>query len=95
MAKARGNEFFYIMAYGLDAGLVGYLVAGFFVTVLYYPFFWVQMAMTVAANSIVKGLPEPKTTGNQEAHAGMHARRPGSMVRNNKLLPARKRLDSD
>jgi len=27
-------------------------VAGFFVTVLYYPFFWVQMAMTVALYSV-------------------------------------------
>lgn len=36
------------MAYGLDAALVGFLVSGFFVTVLYYPFFWVNLSMTVA-----------------------------------------------
>ena len=52
VAKKQDNIFFLYLAHGLDAGLVGYLVAGFFVTVLYYPFFWVQMAMTVALNSI-------------------------------------------
>lgn len=36
------------MAYGLDAAMVGYLVSGFFVTVLYYPFFWINFALTVA-----------------------------------------------
>src|SRR5690606_5515781 len=35
-------------AYGLDAALVGYLVAGFFVTVLYYPFFWMNLSFTAA-----------------------------------------------
>lgn len=43
-----GGQFFERMAYGLDAALVAYLVAGFFVTVLYYPFFWVNLAMTAA-----------------------------------------------
>ncbi|MCK5395830.1 MAG: O-antigen ligase family protein [Gammaproteobacteria bacterium] len=51
-AKQLGNSFLYFISYGLDAGLIGYLVAGFFVTVLYYPFFWVQLAMTVALYSI-------------------------------------------
>ncbi len=36
------------MSHGLDAALVGFLGAGFFVTVLYYPFFWVNLAMTVS-----------------------------------------------
>lgn len=42
------GEFLRKMAYGLDAALVGYLVSGFFVTVLYYPYFWVNLSMTVA-----------------------------------------------
>jgi O-antigen ligase len=52
IAKGLNNQFLYYMAYGLDAGLVGFLVAGFFVTVLYYPFFWVLMAQTVALFSV-------------------------------------------
>jgi O-antigen ligase len=37
-----------VIAHGLDGALVGCLVSGFFVTVLYYPFFWINFAMTVA-----------------------------------------------
>jgi len=58
LAKGLGNKFLYSMAHGLDAGLVGYLVAGFFVTVTYYPFFWVQMAITVALFSVTSKLAE-------------------------------------
>jgi len=58
MAKKIDNKFLFSLSYGLDAGLIGYLVAGSFVTVLYYPFFWVQIAMIVAVNSVTKGLVE-------------------------------------
>ena len=53
-AKVCKNDFLYFLSYGLDAGCLGYLVAGFFVTVFYYPFFWVQMALSVAVYSIAK-----------------------------------------
>jgi len=46
------DRFIYYMAHGLDAALVGYLVSGFFVTVFYYPYFWINLAMTAALNSI-------------------------------------------
>jgi len=36
------------LAWGFDGGLVGYLVSGFFVTVLYYPYLWVNLGMSVA-----------------------------------------------
>ena len=60
LGKRLHNKFLTYMAYGLDAGLVGYLVAGFFVTILYYPFFWVQMAMTVALHVIATQQAEVK-----------------------------------
>jgi len=48
-----GNDRFLLyMAYGFDASLVGYLVSGFFVTVLYYPYFWVNLAFTVALRAV-------------------------------------------
>jgi len=40
------------LAKSLNLALIGYLVAGFFVTVLYYPYFWVNLAMTVSTNNI-------------------------------------------
>ncbi len=43
------------MAYGLDGALIGYLVSGFFVTVLYYPYFWVNLSMTVALHVTARG----------------------------------------
>ena len=47
-------RFIRLMAHGLDGALVGYLVSGFFVTVMYYPYFWVNLAMTVALNNIAR-----------------------------------------
>lgn len=38
----------YFLTFGLDGALVGYLASGFFVTVLYYPYFWVNLAFTMA-----------------------------------------------
>jgi O-antigen ligase len=46
--------FLHGMANGLDGALVGYLVTGFFVTVLYYPFFWINLAMTVALHKAAR-----------------------------------------
>lgn len=42
------EQFFRSAALGLDAALVGFMISGFFVTVLFYPFFWVNLAMTGA-----------------------------------------------
>lgn len=52
-SEGAGN-FLVCMAHGLDAAMVGFLVSGFFVTVLYYPYFWINLAMTVALNGIAK-----------------------------------------
>jgi len=53
IAQAFDNRLYYNLSYGLDAGMVGYLVAGTFVTVFYYPFFWIQIAMVVMLYNVV------------------------------------------
>ena len=55
-AKKLGQHgrFIFFMGHGLDGALMGYLVSGFFVTVLYYPFFWINLAMTVSLNNIAR-----------------------------------------
>jgi len=53
-AKQYGNKFILYVAHGLDAGLVGYVISSIFFTVLFYPFFWVQLAITVALHEISK-----------------------------------------
>jgi O-antigen ligase len=51
LAKALpqpGSRFFTNMAFGLDGALIGFMATGYFVTVLYYPFFWINLAFTTA-----------------------------------------------
>lgn len=48
------NAFFYQLSLGLDAGMVGYLVSAQFVTVLYYPYQWIALALTVALHNSVR-----------------------------------------
>jgi len=50
------NKFILYTSNGLDAALVSYLVTGFFVTVLYYPYFWINLSMTVALNNVTNNL---------------------------------------
>lgn len=49
-SEGEPGHFMSVMSHGLDGALVGCLVSGFFVTVLYYPFFWINLAMTIALN---------------------------------------------
>ena len=55
-ARERGEtaRFYADMANGLDGSLIAFLVAGQFVTVLYYPFFWINFAMSVALNRSIQ-----------------------------------------
>jgi len=48
IGKKYGDPFIQYCSFGLNLGLVCYLVAGFFVSVFYYPFFWVQMGLAAA-----------------------------------------------
>jgi putative inorganic carbon (HCO3(-)) transporter len=56
VAKACENRLLFNLSYGLDAGLIGFLVAGSFVTVLFYPFFWIQIAMIVMLNNVANNV---------------------------------------
>jgi putative inorganic carbon (HCO3(-)) transporter len=38
------------ISYGLDAGVAGFIAAGFFMAVAFYPFVWFQLAMAAALN---------------------------------------------
>lgn len=52
--ETEDSAFITSMAHGLDGALLGYLVTGFFVTVMYYPYFWVNLGMSVALNSAAR-----------------------------------------
>ncbi|CAN5540769.1 hypothetical protein BH09GEM1_BH09GEM1_01760 [soil metagenome] len=53
-ARHPPDQFMIHMTYAMDEALLSYLVSGFFVTVLYYPFFWINLAFVVSLNSIAR-----------------------------------------
>ena len=47
------GDIFVQLGWGFDGALIGFMVSGFFVTVLYYPYLWVNLAMTVSLHLTV------------------------------------------
>ncbi len=64
ITKSLNNKLLFNLSYALDAGLIGFLVAGSFVTVLYYPFFWIQIAMIVIVNNIANKIQQARIKDN-------------------------------
>jgi putative inorganic carbon (HCO3(-)) transporter len=56
-----GEDFAASMAKGLNIAMWGFVIAGQFVTVTYYPFPWINLALTVALGNIVRRNPTPVT----------------------------------
>jgi len=52
VAARAGNNFYHWISIGLDSALVGYLVSGLFVSIVYYPFFWINLVFVVSLNTI-------------------------------------------
>jgi len=73
-------------AFGLDAALAGYAVAGMFVTILYYPYFWVNLAFTAALYEVARrSAKEAKRAAAMNGANG--ARRVPPMVVNGSRSP--------
>ncbi len=51
MAQGHQDKFLAIISYGFDSALMGFLISGSLVTVLYYPYFWIHCAMTTCLNT--------------------------------------------
>ena len=60
------------MAHGLDGALVGFLVCGFFVTVLYYPYFWINLAMTTSLYEAAKRWAKTIDTADETKFEDQH-----------------------
>jgi probable O-glycosylation ligase (exosortase A-associated) len=52
--KQIDDSFLYSLTHGLDICIIGFIVNGFFITVLYYPFFWMLLILNVALLDAVK-----------------------------------------
>ena len=90
LAKRAGprGHFVYFMANGLDGALIGYMVSGFFVTVLYYPFFWINLGMTVALNTVARQLLVAAPARSRVSDPSLVAARPGVPLRPPGFQPA-------
>ena len=54
-ARLHDNRFILFSAYGLDGGLIAYMISTIFFSVTWYPMLYVQLAMSVALYEISKG----------------------------------------
>ncbi len=71
------DPFLYWLSHGLDISLIGFMVNGFFITVLYYPFFWMLLTLGVVSMNILRQLPP----GTRES--------PDARPRNDRFHPSR------
>lgn len=71
-AERKGDAFFASMARGMNLALLGYVIAGQFVTVAYYPFLWVHLMLCVAFRKIqlLESLPSKVTPAPNRIHIG-------------------------
>lgn len=58
LAEQHDRDFLRHASLGLDAGMIGYLVSGQFVSVLYYPYLWIGLAMSIALHNSVTRIAE-------------------------------------
>lgn len=47
------NNIFYNLPQALNVSFLGFIIAGQFVSVVYYPFMWIHLALVVALNNII------------------------------------------
>jgi len=55
--KKLDDSFLHALSHGLDISIIGFMVSAFFVSVLYYPIFWIFVIIGVALLDIAKRLP--------------------------------------
>lgn len=82
LAASRGEDgrFLAGAARGLDGAMIGFLASGFFITVLYYPFLWFNVAMTsalhtAAQHSVARGTPALRSAEPVPRQAGWRSAR--------------------
>ena len=46
------DRFLFYISYGFDFALIGFLVSSSFITVLYYPYFWIHCAFVAAMYNV-------------------------------------------
>lgn len=49
---AHPDRMLWSLSYGLDGAMIGFLASGFFVTVLFYPYYWMNLALSLALSRV-------------------------------------------
>ena len=78
------NRMLFYLSYGLDGALIGYLASGFFVTVLFYPFFWINSALVMGLSRAARWQRSQAPTGTKFGRVNA-----GRVVKD--LMPLRRR----
>lgn len=50
-AEAKGDPFFLNLSKGMSVAIIGYIVAGQFVTIAYYPYLWIHLVFVTAMDT--------------------------------------------
>jgi O-antigen ligase len=74
IAERNGDTFVAWTSRGFDAGMIGFLISAQFVTVLYYPYLWIALAMTAMLRTCA-GAPGDATRDAPSAAMSATARK--------------------
>jgi O-antigen ligase len=67
------DRLLWAITYGLDGAMIGFLASGFFVTVLYYPYYWMNVALAMALARVVSTNGAARVRGNPASGVAMHS----------------------
>jgi O-antigen ligase len=74
--KQIEDPLLYWLSHGLDIGLIGFIVSGLFASTLCYPFFWINLVLSVALLDIVKRMADGHDIDHFKAMPTSTLRRP-------------------
>ena len=67
--RSAREQFEFFLAYGLDLALIGYMVSGAFLAVLYYPHLWIILGISVGLHLAITSRQASQTAGETQAGA--------------------------
>jgi hypothetical protein len=74
------NDFMAVLPSTFNVAIIGFFVAGQFVSVVYYPFMWIHLALVVALVNIMKTSKEDVSGKSEHNTSNMSARLVGTRI---------------
>lgn len=63
-SQYQNELFFYYISLSLNGGMIGFLVSGAFISVLYYPHFWILLSLSSSLNLVANNEMSPRPVDN-------------------------------